>query len=64
MPWPDNASMACDVEDIVRKEGATPATIAIVGGKLCVGLEEEQLTTLGTYSRSARGRTRSWCTRA
>lgn len=47
MPYPVNVSMAREVEEIVRNEGAIPATIAILDGKLCVGLDREQLEFLG-----------------
>jgi len=43
MPFPDNLAVASDVENEVRKHGAVPATIAIVKGKICVGLERETL---------------------
>ncbi len=36
-----------EVEEIVRNEGAIPATIAILEGKLCVGLETDQIEFLG-----------------
>ncbi|MFM7768735.1 MAG: pseudouridine-5'-phosphate glycosidase, partial [Bacteroidota bacterium] len=38
MPYPQNVETAREVESIVRNQGATPATIAILNGKLCVGL--------------------------
>lgn len=40
MPWPDNHSMATNVEAIIRHEGALPATIAVIDGVLHIGLEE------------------------
>lgn len=43
MPFPDNLAVAMEVESAVRAEGAIPATIAIVKGKICVGLEPETL---------------------
>ena len=46
MPWPENASTARAVEDAVRAHGATPATIAVLGGRLHVGLTEDELTVL------------------
>lgn len=39
MPYPDNARMAASVEEIIAKEGATPATVAVIGGKLRIGLD-------------------------
>ncbi|PLX07817.1 MAG: pseudouridine-5-phosphate glycosidase [Marinilabiliales bacterium] len=47
MPYPKNVQTAMEVEDIVRKNGAIPATIAILNGKICVGLNKEQLEMLG-----------------
>ncbi len=47
MPYPTNVTTACEVEEIVRKNGAVPATIAILDGKLCVGLNHDQLEFLG-----------------
>jgi pseudouridine-5'-phosphate glycosidase len=47
MPWPKNVETALMVEDAVRKEGATPATIAIKDGKCCVGLTADQLEFFG-----------------
>ena len=43
MPYPQNLQTALEVEDIVRKNGAVPATIAIFNGKCYVGLSKEQL---------------------
>lgn len=47
MPYPQNVETAKAVEEIVRQNGAQPATIAILDGKLCVGLDEHQLEMLG-----------------
>ncbi|MBS9781058.1 MAG: pseudouridine-5'-phosphate glycosidase [Gammaproteobacteria bacterium] len=46
MPYPQNAEMARKVEDIVRENGAVPATIAIIGGRIKVGLTENDLEHL------------------
>ena len=43
MPYPENLEFAHNVEKIVRGEGAIPATTAIIGGKLKVGLNAEEL---------------------
>lgn len=43
MPYPENVTFAHKVEEIVRGEGAIPATTAILGGKLKVGLTAEEL---------------------
>jgi pseudouridine-5'-phosphate glycosidase len=43
MPFPQNFEMARKVEAIIREEGAVPATIAIIKGKLRAGLDEDEL---------------------
>lgn len=43
MPFPQNVEFAHKVEEIVRAEGAIPATTAIIGGKLKVGLTSDEL---------------------
>jgi pseudouridine-5'-phosphate glycosidase len=43
LPRPSNLETARRLEQIVREEGATPATIAILGGVFCVGLDDAQL---------------------
>lgn len=43
MPYPENLEFAHKVEEIVREQGAVPATTAIIGGKLKVGLNAEEL---------------------
>lgn len=48
MPYPQNVHTAREVEQVIRDAGAVPATIAIIGGKICVGLSEDQLETLGS----------------
>ena len=48
MPYPQNVQTAREVEQIIRDAGAVPATIAIIDGKICVGLNDEQLERLGT----------------
>lgn len=47
MPYPQNVQTAREVENIIREQGAIPATIAILNGQCCVGLNEEQLEYLG-----------------
>lgn len=43
MPYPQNLEFAHKVEEIIRAEGAVPATTAILGGKLKVGLTADEL---------------------
>ncbi|GAA0737835.1 pseudouridine-5'-phosphate glycosidase [Clostridium oceanicum] len=47
MPYPQNAETALNVEKIIRDKGAIPATIAILNGKLKVGLTKEEIKYLG-----------------
>lgn len=47
MPYPKNVETALEVERIVREHGAVPATIAILGGKLKVGLSKDEIEYLG-----------------
>ncbi|MGW2646028.1 pseudouridine-5'-phosphate glycosidase [Streptomyces sp. NPDC001393] len=43
LPRPRNLQVALELEDAVRREGAVPATIAVLDGRPCVGLDKEQL---------------------
>ncbi len=47
MPYPKNVETALNVEKIIRDNGAVPATIAIIKGKLTVGCTPEQIEYLG-----------------
>lgn len=47
MPYPQNVATALNVEQVVRDNGAVPATIAIIGGKLKVGLSRDEIEYLG-----------------
>jgi pseudouridine-5'-phosphate glycosidase len=46
MPWPENASTARQVEQLIRDHGAVPATIAVMNGRLKAGLNSEEIDTL------------------
>lgn len=46
MPWPQNLETAREVEDVIRAEGAVPATIAVMGGRIRVGLTNDELQQL------------------
>lgn len=48
MPYPQNMETALKVEAIIRENGAVPATIAILGGKLKVGLTTEEIDYLAS----------------
>ncbi len=47
MPYPRNVETALEVERKIREQGAVPATIAILGGRLKVGLTEAEIESLG-----------------
>jgi pseudouridine-5'-phosphate glycosidase len=46
LPWPDNLGLARRLEAVVREHGATPATVAVLGGKMRVGLNDAELEHL------------------
>ena len=48
LPRPDNLRTAREVEQAVRRGGAVPATVAVVGGQVRVGLDEEALRVVAT----------------
>jgi pseudouridylate synthase len=48
LPRPDNLRVARQIEQAVRDQGAVPATIGMVAGRLLVGLDDAQLTRLAT----------------
>ncbi len=43
LPYPDNLQTAQALEEVVREKGATPATIALLDGKIRVGLGQAEL---------------------
>ena len=47
MPYPQNVETALQVEKIIRENGAVPATVAIIGGRLKAGLTPEEIDYLG-----------------
>ena len=47
MPYPQNVETALAVERIIRENGAVPATIAIIGGRLKAGLTEAEIEYFG-----------------
>lgn len=48
MPYPRNVETALKVEEIIRENGAVPATIAIINGRLKVGLTRDEIEILGS----------------
>ena len=51
MPYPKNVETARLVEQTIRDNGATPATIAVIGGRLKAGLSREEIEYLGKTGR-------------
>ena len=51
MPYPQNVETALKVEQTIRDGGATPATIAIIGGRLKAGLTPDEIEYLGKKGR-------------
>ena len=43
MPFPQNLNFALEAESTCRSKGVTPATVAIIDGTVCVGLEREEM---------------------
>lgn len=54
LPRPTNIEVASDVEAIVRENGATPATIAVIDGAIHLGLEESALQRIATDTNIAK----------
>lgn len=46
MPWPQNNEMVAEVEAIVADEGAVPATVAVIGGRLKIGVSAQERAAL------------------
>ncbi len=55
MPWPRNVEVAARVEQDIRDAGAVPATIAVIDGRLHVGLDPEELQALGRAGQQGAG---------
>ena len=51
MPYPKNVQTALKVEQTIRENGAVPATIAVIGGRLKAGLSAEEIEYLGKAGR-------------
>lgn len=58
LPRPSNLEVAREVENIVRSHGATPATIAILDGKVCIGLTDDQLIAIANRDDIAKASSR------
>jgi len=53
MPYPQNYETAIQVESVVRENGATPATIAILDGQIQIGLSNSQIQSLAELGRES-----------
>ena len=58
LPYPQNVELAREVEQIIRDNGATPATIAVIDGVCCIGLHPAQLEQLATEAGVVKATTR------
>ncbi|NLX83816.1 MAG: pseudouridine-5'-phosphate glycosidase [Clostridiales bacterium] len=54
MPYPQNVETALACEAVAREHGAEPATIAVINGKLCAGLTQDQIEYLGKTGSTMR----------
>ncbi len=54
LPRPENLTVARQIEQAVRAGGAVPATIGMLGGRIVVGIDDEQLTRLATSDEVAK----------
>lgn len=54
MPYPQNIEMAKKVEEIIRENGAVPATIGLMDGKIKIGLSDEELHEFATNKNVAK----------
>ena len=48
MPFPQNLDFALEAESTCKSQGVTPATVAIIDGTVCVGLEKEELDLISS----------------
>jgi pseudouridylate synthase len=54
MPYPENVRTAREVEAVIRDMGAEPATIALIGGRIRIGLSDDELELLGRSGLAAK----------
>lgn len=54
MPYPQNVQTAREVEQIIRDNGAVPATVALIDGKIKIGLSDEELEMFGNAAGVAK----------
>ena len=51
MPYPDNVNTAIEIENIIRKNGAVPATLAIIDGRIKIGLSPDEIEFMATSKK-------------
>lgn len=56
LPWPENLDIGRALEEEVRRSGATPATIAVVAGRISVGIDDGTLERMARASGAERWR--------
>ena len=56
LPWPENLDIGRALEEEVRRSGATPATIAVVAGRICVGIDDATLERMAKATGAERWR--------
>lgn len=54
MPYPENVRTARAVEALIREAGAEPATVAVMGGRIRIGLSDDELELLGRSGQAAK----------
>jgi pseudouridylate synthase len=62
LPYPDNLELAQQMEEEVRGQGCVPATIAVLDGKICVGLNSTQINRLAVEKGMLKVSTRDYAT--
>lgn len=53
LPWPQNYELATELEHIIRAQGAIPATIAVISGKLTIGISDAQISQMAQQGKAA-----------
>lgn len=62
LPRPQNLALAQDMESAIRAEGATPATIAVLDGKILIGMNQDQLERLSNADETIKVSLRDFAT--
>lgn len=54
MPYPDNIQTALHLQNVVRKQGAIPATVGCINGQMIIGLTDDEIQILGSDKNKER----------